>query len=228
MLDFLKALIANDLKPPSVIFTLFLGFLLAGIIGLEREHRQQVAGLRTHILICLGAVTFTLVSRFIFKMHPSADPARIPASVVSGIGFIAVGAIIRLGFNVKGVTTVTSIWSVAAIGVAVGSGYYVLALFTTFFVLLTLTFIGWISVKYLSKKQYHKIRVSGKFEKKFTNQVIQILTERDIKIRQMSVDETPKKVEINLLAMIDDKEDIKKLADAIYKVNGVTKVEIHY
>ncbi len=228
MVDFFKALVANDLKPLSLLFTLFLGFILSGIIGFEREHRQQVAGLRTHILICLGAVTFTLVSRFIFKLHPTVDASRIPSSVVSGIGFIAVGAIIRLGFSVKGVTTVTSIWSVAAIGVAVGSGYYVLAVFTTVFVMITLTFVGWISIKYLSKKQYHKILVSGKPDKNFTLQVTQILTGHDIKIRQMSVNETEKKIEINYLVMIEKNENIKNLADSLHEIAGVTKVEINY
>lgn len=105
---------------------LLLSAVLGGIIGLERERLHKPAGLRTHILICMGSALFTLVS--IYGFSGNVDPARVAAGVVTGIGFIGAGVIFRgmRGDKVVGLTTAASVWITAAIGIAAGCGMYII------------------------------------------------------------------------------------------------------
>ena len=102
----------------AMTMAMVLAILLGGVIGIEREIRGRAAGLRTHMLVCVGSTLFTLVSVNL----SGGDPGRIAAQVVSGIGFLGAGAIIREGMNVRGLTTAASIWTTAAIGLALGAG----------------------------------------------------------------------------------------------------------
>ncbi|HEY7706871.1 MAG TPA: MgtC/SapB family protein [Gaiellaceae bacterium] len=118
---------------------------LGGAIGLERELREREAGLRTHLLVSVGAALFTLVSAYAWTDWAFStqeglvfDPTRIAAQVVTGIGFLGAGAIIRQGLSIRGLTTAATLWVVAAIGMAVGVGYYEAAVLTTAIVLLSL------------------------------------------------------------------------------------------
>jgi putative Mg2+ transporter-C (MgtC) family protein len=124
----------------ELLLRLFLSLLLCGLIGLERESRGQVAGLRTHILVGVGATLFTLVSAYGFEDAPGfePDPTRVAAQIVSGIGFLGAGAIIRQGLTVRGLTTAAALWIVAAIGMAVGAGYYLGATVATGLILVSL------------------------------------------------------------------------------------------
>ncbi len=104
---------------------------LGGVIGFERELREREAGLRTHILVCVGSALFTIVSAYGFEGFLNsgeqvvrADPTRIAAQIVTGIGFLGAGAIIRQGISVRGLTTAATLWVSAAIGIAAGAGYY--------------------------------------------------------------------------------------------------------
>lgn len=114
----------------ELVLRLVLAVILGGIIGLEREVLEKPAGFRTHILVALGAATFTLISLYGF-FGSGADPARIASNIVVGIGFIGAGTIWRHGTGVGGLTTAASLWMVAAIGTAVGSGFYGVALWAT-------------------------------------------------------------------------------------------------
>ena len=117
----------------AVRLALSLG--LGALIGLEREYHRQAAGFRTHSLVALGAALFTVVSAYAFE---GADPTRIAAQIVSGIGFIGAGTILHYRGSVKGLTTAASLWAVAAVGMAVGAGLYVLAFLGAALVLVAL------------------------------------------------------------------------------------------
>jgi putative Mg2+ transporter-C (MgtC) family protein len=137
--------VAPDLELWEGLLRLGLAAVLAGAIGIERELREQEAGLRTHMLVCVGATMFMLVGvygwdgyRLGNDIGVVVDPSRVASYVVSGIGFLGAGAIIRHGINVRGLTTAASLWVVAAIGVSVGAGMYVLAIATTALVILAL------------------------------------------------------------------------------------------
>ena len=120
---------------------LVLSAVLGGFIGYERQSRRKSAGLRTNVLVCLGSCLIMILSVELYagvEGKTNADPARLAAQVVSGIGFLGAGAIMKEGLTVTGLTTAACLWVVAGVGLAVGSGYYVGALLTTFLVFITL------------------------------------------------------------------------------------------
>ena len=129
----------------DVVLRLGVAALLGGAIGVERELRDREAGLRTHLLVSVGSALFTIVSAYGFHdflVHGGSlvrtDPTRIAAQIVTGIGFLGAGAIIREGLSVRGLTTAATLWGVAAIGLACGAGYYTAAAVTTAIVIFTL------------------------------------------------------------------------------------------
>ena len=129
----------------DVALRLVVAAALGGAIGLERELREREAGLRTHLLVSVGAAVFTLVSaygfadfRYGFETGITLDPTRIAAQIVTGIGFLGAGAIIRQGLSVRGLTTAATLWVVAAIGMAAGAGYYSAAVVGTLIVIVSL------------------------------------------------------------------------------------------
>lgn len=133
----------------TLVVRLFLAGLLGAFIGLERETHGRPAGLRTHTLVSLGACLVMLISIYGFKESANSDPARLAAQVVSGIGFLGAGTILREGATVRGLTTAASLWVVAGIGLAIGNGFYLGGIVTTIFSVCTLIFLGNIEKKYL-------------------------------------------------------------------------------
>ena len=132
-----------NLAPMEVGFRLLFAMILGLIVGLEREYTHRPAGMRTHILVALGSCAVMLTGHMIFAQYypygATPDPARLAAQVIAGVGFLGAGTILRDGVNVKGLTTAASLWAVACLGLAVGGGYYVIALSGTVLVILTLT-----------------------------------------------------------------------------------------
>ncbi|MEW6227795.1 MAG: MgtC/SapB family protein, partial [Bacillota bacterium] len=111
----------------EIIFRLVLAMMFGGFIGLERESHKRPAGFRTHILVCVGSALVMMISQYAFVNFARTteyDPGRIAAQVVSGIGFLGAGTILREGPTIKGLTTAASLWVVAGIGLAVGTGFY--------------------------------------------------------------------------------------------------------
>src|SRR3954454_16989420 len=129
---------AISLSWPHIILRLGVAAVLGGAIGAERELRERAAGLRTHAVVCVGSALFTLVSAYGFAEFRVVDPTRIAAQIVSGIGFLGAGAIIRQGLSVRGLTTAATLWLVAAIGMASGAGYYDAAIIATLGAIITL------------------------------------------------------------------------------------------
>ena len=131
----------------EIVTRLAVAAVLGGIVGLERERLEWVAGLRTHMLVCLGAALVMIVSAFGFSdilgaPQVALDPSRIAAQVVSGIGFLGAGTILFLRQEViRGLTTAASLWTVAAVGLAVGSGLYLAAICTTVLVVVILALV---------------------------------------------------------------------------------------
>jgi len=131
----------NDFQ---MITRLLLTLVLSGLIGLERQVHRRDAGLRTHILLALGSCLIMLTSIYVFDIYKdkvTMDPARIAAGVVTGIGFLGAGTIIREPEKVRGLTTAASLWVVAGIGLAVGIGFNRIAIYTTVLVLIVLHFL---------------------------------------------------------------------------------------
>ena len=129
----------------TIILRLFLAVILGGLIGMEREEKHRPAGFRTHILVCVSSAVVMLTSEYISNVYrglANADPARLGAQVISGIGFLGAGTIIRQGSNVKGLTTAASLWAVACIGLALGIGFYEGAVAGALLIIFTLMVLG--------------------------------------------------------------------------------------
>jgi putative Mg2+ transporter-C (MgtC) family protein len=134
----------------DIVIRLCLAFAAGSVIGLERSSRRQVAGLRTHILIAVGAACLMLLSIWLpehLSGQNTGDPGRIAAQVVTGMGFLGAGAIIRLGNNIRGLTTAASLWLVAAIGMTIGAGMYIAALTTVILALIALMLLNKVEKK---------------------------------------------------------------------------------
>lgn len=155
---FLTAVTADPalLQPDwlDVLLRLACALAIGIVIGLEREYTHRPAGLRTHMLVTLGSCVVMMTGQFIFAQYrpfgANTDPARLAAQVVSGVGFLGAGTIMREGANVKGLTTAASLWAVACLGIAAGAGYYFIALMGSVLVFASLTVF-----EYLQKALVH-------------------------------------------------------------------------
>ncbi len=139
-----------NLQPGLVDIALRLAcaMLVGLVIGTEREYTHRPAGMRTHILVALGACVVSITGELIFNHYSGLgavpDPARLSAQVITGVGFLGAGTILREGFTVKGLTTAASVWATACLGIAAGFGYYALAIFGMVGIFVTLTFFEWL------------------------------------------------------------------------------------
>ena len=137
----------------AICLRLLCAMFVGALIGIEREYTHRPAGLRTHILVALGACVVSITGEMIFHHYgalgATPDPARLSAQVVTGVGFLGAGTIMKEGASVKGLTTAASVWAVACLGIAAGFGYYFLALAGMLFTFITLTFLETIRRKLL-------------------------------------------------------------------------------
>jgi putative Mg2+ transporter-C (MgtC) family protein len=134
---------------------------LGGLVGLERELDEKAAGLRTHMLVAVGAALFTLAGAYGFSDFPQStiDPTRIAAQVVTGIGFLGAGIIFRQGFTVRGLTTAASLWLVAAVGIAAGAGFWKGAVIATAAALISLRPLEWMKERSLPERGVSRLTV---------------------------------------------------------------------
>ena len=160
----------------ALVISLIGGF----IVGAERELTNKWAGLRTHILVCIGACVFTLLSLHGFPPHANpvggasvGDPARIAAQIITGIGFIGGGTVLRQGITIQGLTTAATLWICASIGMAAGCGKFSLAIATTVFAIIVLVLIRFIEKKFLhnNNKNLKMVKITASVLKTHQNEV---------------------------------------------------------
>lgn len=215
----------------EILLKIFLACLLGGIIGLERESVNRPAGFRTHILVSVGATVVMITNiELVHQMIQVVDvqPGRFGAAVISGIGFLGAGTIIKNKNTVKGLTTAASLWSTACIGLALGSGLYVIALAATFFVFLTLEFFPVLEKK-LSSSKYSKIKITtvnsvgqlSRISKSFENMHVNVLgikTEHDV--------DQDDEIIILFKVKCPDKKKKTKIIEHLTQLKGVVEVEL--
>jgi putative Mg2+ transporter-C (MgtC) family protein len=183
-------MVQSQIEFTSVFFRLASSFFLTGLIGIEREHSNQPAGLRTHVLIGIGSTLFMLISIHLPQTYtdfPSGDPARIAAQVVSGIGFLGGGAILKLGANIRGLTTAASIWSVAALGLAVGAGLYIAAFLTTVLILFTLISLDRIEKRFFPQLFLKTVRIYTRSRTVGTQAILGIFEQVGLRVRSTDI-----------------------------------------
>lgn len=169
----------------ETILKLILGFLLAGVIGLERSSWNKPAGFRTHALVGISAVLLMLCGEYLSTKYDT-DPSRIPAQLLSGIGFIGAGTILRDGFNVKGLTTAAGLLAVTCIGLSIGCGFYLGGILTTIISYIVLSF----SYKFTDKLDHFDELILeiciNKNPKETLTYIEKVLSQYDIEIKKMN------------------------------------------
>ncbi len=144
----------------AVLLRIVTAFLLGGALGMERGLKQRPAGLRTYMLVCVGACMIMLTNQYIYQVFGSGDPVRMGAQVVSGIGFLGAGTIIVTKHSqIKGLTTAAGLWSAAAVGLATGIGFYEAAILGTVVIFLTLTLLSRLDSRMHRKTRYFDIYI---------------------------------------------------------------------
>ena len=216
----------------DMLLRLCLGFVAGAIIGFERSSRHQVAGLRTHILIGTGATLLMLLSIYLpqqlGEQGTGGDPGRIAAQVVSGIGFLGAGAIIRLGSNVRGLTTAASIWFVAAVGLAIGGGMFLVAGSAVALGLFTLMLLRLFERKIFPSTHFKMLEISYIDPSYTSKEALDIIKEAGIVIQSMDAHHGQKNkgTKLRLLVRIPVSADISSIAKSIKASGNVGKVEI--
>ena len=215
----------------DMIIRLTLGFVAGGIIGFERSSRHQVAGLRTHILIATGATLLMLLSIYIpyqFNPERASDPGRIAAQVVSGIGFLGAGAIIRLGNNIRGLTTAASLWFVAAVGLTIGAGMFLVAALAELLGFITLRFLFIVEKKFFPTERFKVLEILYKDNTASTLEAQEIIKKSGILVQSIDVNQSSKNkgTRLRLLVMIPGSVDIASIARSIKASGNVNRVEI--
>lgn len=172
----------------KIMIRLLLAGLLGGIIGFEREHTNRPAGFRTHILVCVGSSLVMVTSEFIFSRYSAVtdiDPARLGAQVISGIGFLGAGTIIRDGVNVRGLTTAASLWAVSCVGIATGAGFYAGAVAATVLIFLTLIILKKTEKFFALKNRYRIVTVVSENNSEQIGAVSSILLKYNMDIKNI-------------------------------------------
>ena len=213
---------------PNFLVELLSAIVCGGLIGIERELSHKAAGLRSNILICLGAVLYMKVSELI-AMHGGlsqpSDPARIAAQVVTGIGFIGAGVIIQRQGDVRGITTAATIWVVAAIGLTIGAGYPLLAMLVTGVVLLTLTSLASVERNLSRKPRPMLLKLTLREDTpELRNRLQSILEQFGVKTDSFRVEQSAAGFKVTISSSTQP-EDVRLLATALWTLPGVTEVE---
>jgi len=216
----------------TVAFRFGLSFILSFLIGLEREQHNQPAGLRTHVLIAIGSTMFMLISLLIpgmFEGRFLTDPARIAAQIVTGIGFLGAGAIIKIGINIKGLTTAANIWVVASIGMAVGAGFYIAAFMITALTLITLIPLNLLEKLFIKTRQSKHLVIRFNDMELHLQDVERVLESHRINITNVNFVESIIKEfsELDIDIKISKNTDIPSLFSDLQKLPNILRVELN-
>lgn len=216
----------TEITVSTATVRLLAAFLAGLLIGIEREAHNQPAGMRTHILITLGSALAMMLSIYMPQSFPdfqNGDPARIAAQVVTGIGFLGAGAIMRFGVNVRGLTTAATVWTMAMIGLAIGAGMYAISFVALIIILFSLSVMDTFEKHLFSNRIFKRIDISLK--KNSTDiRDLEILLKKQ-KIRIQSVDLTRNTRDsadrVVFYVYILEKSDIALLSEILEKTDGV-------
>lgn len=218
----------------TAVMRLILGFILAGIIGLERSSWNKPAGFRTHALVGISAVLVMLCGEYMSSKY-NIDPSRIPAQLLSGIGFLGAGTILRNGANVKGLTTAASLLSVTCIGLIIGAGFYILGIISTIIIYFILSY-SYVLFSKLDHFSIFEIEITLKTKKtELVKSIENILNEHGVIIKHMSnlakdseLDSTEDEERIlKICGKYSNKEEdnINSIIADLANLEGIIKVE---
>lgn len=212
----------------ELLLRLLIAGVLGGVIGYEREHTNRPAGFRTHILVCVGSALVMVTSEFIFnKYHTIAniDPARLGAQVISGIGFLGAGTIIRDGFNVRGLTTAASLWAVSCVGIAAGIGFYEGAIIATVLIFLTLIVLKKAEIRFSEKNHIKTFVIESENLPGQIGLVSSIFEKYNVEIRNIEFIHTNNgNLLLKFLLYLANSHLNKEAVDELQHLEGIKKV----
>ena len=224
-------LYATEITWQTALIRVLFSFLLGMVVGIEREKHNQPAGMRTHILISIGATIVMLVSIYLpqtFTNFQNGDPGRIAAQVVSGIGFLGAGAILKFGTDIKGLTTAASIWAMAAIGLAAGAGMFGISIIGIVVIIFALTIMDVFEKKFFKERTLRKIELVVKKKDSDLQNVKETLINNNVKIVstgfERNINEANDK--ITFLVGVTHNLDVQKLSDILEKGVGVVSISV--
>lgn len=217
----------------EIALRLGLAIVFGGAVGFERESQNLPAGFRTHILVCVGATLIMMVSAYAFTgpMAEMADPSRIAASVVTGIGFLGAGTILRQRGGIRGLTTAACLWAVAAIGLAVGIGFYFGAMLATLLVLISLLALGRLDRVFLSSYRGKRLSLHMSDQAGLVGEVAGIFTDLKINILKIEMHSPPapgdaegKAIDIEFMLVVPLNFDSNRLFQRLACMEGIRQV----
>ncbi len=215
----------------TMVMRLVLSVVLGGIIGFERQHRGKTAGLRTHILVCLGSCLVAVLSLNLYynvQGMTNADPARLAAQVVSGIGFLGAGAIMKEGPTIKGLTTAASLWVVASVGIAAGVGALVGAVATTVLVVLALEVLPKIDQLYAKRSpRVRDLLIKSLDKPGQIGRIGSCLGGLGVGILQIQIEdaEEPGKIYIPVTVKLSEKNELDQVIRELCGIEGVLDID---
>lgn len=206
----------------EIFFKLVLVVLLAGLVGYERESWKKPAGFRTYVLVGISAVLVMICGDLLYK-ELGADPTRIPAQLLSGIGFLGAGTILRDGFNVKGLTTAAGLLAVTCIGLIVGAGFYIPAIVATFVVYCVLSYSHILSEK-LEHYYFIDLKITASSPKEILEDIRKIFDKEKLEIMKMKIIDDDGEDVIKAEVKYREKVDINGIVSKIMLISSVTEV----
>jgi len=211
----------------DMLLRIGLSLVLGGIIGFERERDSQPAGLRTHMILVVGACLAMMLSINIANAAGTAPP-RLAAQVVSGIGFLGAGAILRFGFNVKGLTTATPLWTMAIVGLAIGVGYYAIASITTLVLMIVLSVLDIVEKRFVRINVIRSVTVEVHDRKGVVRDVRQTLARIADQVITFSIQKSLKSnsLRLEIVARFNRTEKLENMVEQLSEIEGVKGFKI--
>jgi putative Mg2+ transporter-C (MgtC) family protein len=214
----------------DMLIRLLLAAVLGAAVGWQRERHAQPAGLRTHTILVVGSTLAMLLSINLARQYSvvSQDPARLAAQVISGIGFLGAGAILREGLTVKGLTTATSLWTMAIVGLAVGDGYYLISVVVTIFLLAVLSLMFWFERRYIHAVVTIFITLKAEDRAGLIDEVKQVLTQKSRRIDALSVRRNleDRNLSIDVTMQSHESDTTSRLVDELADIKGVRSFKV--
>ena len=222
-------IVGQHIPETTLIIRIIIAALFGGLIGLEREYHGQPAGLRTHIILSLGACIAMCISINSSYYGTQGDVERIAAQVVSGVGFLGAGAIFKYGGGVRGLTTAASIWTTAMIGMTAGSGLILMAAVCTGLVLFTLIIINNFEKSFIHEKITRTIVIKGNDHPRFLEEIENHMKKFKISVKSTSFskDVIKNHIEVKLVIKLQNDTDMDLIIADIQKIEGVESLSCY-
>lgn len=216
----------------DIVLRVFVGAFLGALVGFERERQDQPAGLRTHMLLVIGSTLGMVLSINIGYLYARPglpyDPARLAAQIVSGIGFLGVGAILRYGYNIRGLTTATSMWTMAIVGLAVGAGYYLVGVIVTALILIVLSLFNVVEKRYMQASVTRIILVEVEHLSGIVKEIRKAVQEVSSEIHSFTIQRhtVNNRLRIRVILRIARDKPLVEMLELISGIEGVRKLKI--